>query len=122
MSSPPRYDFRIPRKGGYMWASETDLEGLEYWFNRFSTSSDPKWEERDQGRAKKLSYWVQWRRDDPYSRWKGTRGNFEVVANQPTNKPTIFPWDGPRSTPSELPDQNPGDAQEAPGGDDTFNW
>jgi|SRR6478735_2506743 len=122
MSSPPRYDFRVPRKGGYCFASEMDLEGLEYWFGRFSTSSDPKWEERDQARAKKLSYWVAWRKDDPHSRWKGTRGQYEVVANQPTNKPTIFPWDGPRSTPSELPDQNPGDAQEAPGGDDSFNW
>lgn len=92
-----------------MWASETDLESLQFWHGRFSVSSDPKWEARDQERAKKLSYWVKYREADPYSRWKGTRGNFEVTANQPTNKPTIFPWDGPRSTPSELPDQNPGD-------------
>lgn len=114
MSQSPRYDFKIARKGGYMWASEADLESLRYWYTRFSTSSDARWAERDKERARKLEYWVRFREADPYSRWKGTRGNYEVVANQPTNKPTIFPWDGPTSTPSALPEQNPGDGNEAP--------
>lgn len=109
MSQAPRYDFKISRKGGYQWASESDLEQLQFWCARFSNPTDPRWADRDKDRARKIEYWVRFREADPYSRWKGTRGNFEVTANQPTNKPTIFPWDGPRSTPSELPDQNPGD-------------
>jgi hypothetical protein len=102
-----------------MWASETDLEGLQYWYTRFANpTGDPKWADRDKERARKLQYWVQYREADPYSRWKGVRGNGECVANQPTNKPTIFPWDGPVSTPSPLPNQDPGDAWEPTKGDD----
>ena len=109
MSQAPRYDFKIPRRNGYQFASETDLEGLKFWHGKFSVSSSPQYAEKDQAKAKKLSYWVAYREADPYSRWKGTRGNAECVANQPSNKPTIFPWDGFTSTPSPLPEQEPGD-------------
>lgn len=116
MSPAPKYDFKIPRKGGFMWASETNLESLQYWFDKFSVSSNPQYEAKDQDRAKKLSYWVKFREADPYSRWKGTRGNAEVVAAQPTDRPAIVPWDAP-SEPAR------GDAYEDPGApDDNLNF
>jgi len=128
MSQPPRYDDKIPRKGGFMYASECDLECLRYWLERFSTSSNPAFEERDQKRAKALSYWVKYREENPYDRWRGQRNLHEVVAAQPSNKPTIFPWEGRVTTPAPLPNQDPGDdkrgdAWEAPGAappDDDF--
>jgi hypothetical protein len=126
--SAPKYDDKIPRKGGFMWASECDLECLQFWFNKFSSSSNPAFAEKDAAKAKKLSYWVKFREENPYDRWKGQRGRMEVVANQPVNKPTIFPWENSRSsTPTPLPDQDPGDnkgdAWEPPGAplpDDEF--
>lgn len=94
MSQSPRYDMRIRRKGGYQWASETDLEGLQFWHGLKSRpSSNPAYADKDAAEAKKLSYWVKWREADPYSRWKGVRGDSEVVALQPSDKPAIHSWD-----------------------------
>jgi hypothetical protein len=129
MAQPPRYDFKIRRKGGYQFASETDLEGLQYWHTAKSRpSSNPQYAANDQAEAKKLGYWVAWRTDDPYSRWKGTRGNAEVVAAQPSDKPTVHSWDA--KAPVVEPVVNPetgevrGDAWEPKEGEasDDFNF
>ncbi len=37
---PPRYDLAIYRQGGNMWASETALEGLEYWAKKYKAGAD----------------------------------------------------------------------------------
>jgi len=86
---------RISRRGGFVWASECNLESLQFWHGKFSTSSNPQYEAKDKEKAKKLSYWVKFREADPYSRWKGVRGNEEVVAAQPTDRPAIISWDAP---------------------------
>lgn len=94
MSQAPRYDSRIKRKGGYQWASETDLEGLQFWYSmKAAGTSKPEYAEKDREEARKLSYWVKYREADPYSRWKGVRGDGEVVALQPSNKPVVHSWD-----------------------------
>ncbi len=123
MSQSPRYDTRIRRKNGYQWASETDLDGLRFWHGLKSRpSSNPQYAAKDADEAKKLGYWVKWREEDPYSRWKGVRGNAEIVAAQPSDKPTVHSWDAP-AAPAE-PAHDPvtgevhGDAWEPKGGDD----
>lgn len=81
---------KIRRRGGYQWASETDLEGLQFWHGlALKPSTNPQYEAKDKEKANRLSYWVAWRSTDPYSRWKGVRGSGEVVALQPSDKPTI---------------------------------
>src|SRR5688572_22743912 len=68
---PPRFDARISRKGGFQWASETDLEGLRWWLNRFEASANEggQWASKDARRAEKLSYWVAWREVYPDVAW-----------------------------------------------------
>ncbi len=112
---------RIRRRGGYQWASETDLEGLQFWCNlKAQANSKPEYAEKDRAEAKRLSYWVAYREGDPYSRWKGTRGDAEVVALQPSNKPVVHSWDAKPAAPVEPVDpvtgEVRGDAWE--GGDD----
>lgn len=117
MSRAPKYDHRIRRKNGYMWASECDLECLEYWHGVASRpSSDPKYVERDKESAKRLSYWVQYRQAEPWERWQGVRGDSQVFAPQPLNKPTVYSWDTPKTEPAPPPVER-GDAWEGDGDD-----
>lgn len=117
---PPQYDQKIARKGGYQWASETDLEGLQFWCGlKSKPSSNPAYAEKDAAAAKKLSYWVKYREADPYSRWKGVRGDGEVVALQPSAKPPVHSWDVPKTDPAQAPrgDAYEGDDPADDGGD-----
>lgn len=122
VAQSPRYDFKIRRKGGYQWASETDLEGLQFWHGLASKpSTNPQYEAKDKEKAKRLSYWVSWRESDPYSRWKGVRGDSEVVALQPSDKPTVHSWDSATGEPIVTrPAVNPVTG-EVPG-DDWKSW
>ena len=96
---------RIRRKGGYQWASECDLEGLQFWCGvKARANSNPEYAEKDKAELKRLTYWVAYREADPYSRWKGVRGDGEVVALQPSNKPAIHSWDAkPAAAPAHDP-------------------
>lgn len=122
MAQSPRYDMKIRRKGGYQWASETDLEGLQFWAGlKSKPSSNPEYAERDKADLKKLGYWISWREGDPYSRWRGIRWESEVVALQPSNKPVVHSWDAPASPPAThdtVTGEVHGDAWEGGGGDD----
>jgi hypothetical protein len=113
----PKFDMRISRKGGYQWASETDLDGLRWWFNRFTASAAEggQYAEKDQKRADKLAYWVSWREAHPDVIWTGQRNDDVCTASAPTAKPRVHEWE-PRG---QVP-LNRGDAHEEPGGDDSF--
>jgi hypothetical protein len=115
---PPKYDLRISRKGGYQWASETDLEGLRWWLNRFEVSAAEggQYSDKDAKRAEKLRYWVDWRECYPDTPWSGQRNDEPCKASAPVAKPAVHEWE-PRG---HLPLTPRGDAQEEPGGDDSF--
>jgi hypothetical protein len=118
MSNPPRYDRKIARRVGFQWASETDLEGLQFWYGlKLKPSSNPAYAEKDAAQAEKLGYWVAWRSEYPDIRWKGVRGDTEVVAAQPSAKPAIHSWDEKApAAPVERGDAWEGDDGEQP------NW
>ncbi len=119
---PPKYDMRISRKGGYQWASETDLDGLKWWLARFeSTAAEGgKYADKDADRAKKLSYWVNWREAYPDSPWTGQRNDEVCTAPLPTSKPTVYEWEQRRDKPLGYGGGPSSDADDSAGGDDSF--
>jgi hypothetical protein len=94
----PKYDFRIRRKGGYAWASETDLDGLRFWCGKYreSESQGTEYSERDGKNADKLSYWIAWREVSPKEQWTGQRNDEVVTAAVPSHKPRIYEWEARR--------------------------
>jgi hypothetical protein len=91
----PKYDFRIRRKGGYAWASETDLDGLRFWCGKYkeSAGSGSQWAEKDAKNADKLEYWIAWRECFPKDAWQGQRNDEQVTAAVPSHKPHIHEWE-----------------------------
>lgn len=92
-SRPPQYDAKMNRKNRqFCWMSEMNLDGLEYWFKR-NTEGAAKggdYAESNAKAAKKLSYWVEWRKSNPTERWRGIRGNDTVVAAAPSDSPDLY--------------------------------
>jgi hypothetical protein len=115
----PKFDMRISRKGGYQWASETDLEGLRWWMNRFTTSAADggQYAEKDQKRADKLAYWVGWREAYPDAVWTGQRNDDVCTASAPAGKPRVHEWEPRGDKPLR---DNRSDADDTGGGDDSF--
>jgi hypothetical protein len=113
----PRFDFRIRRKGGYAWASETDLDGLRFWRNKYheSAMSGSQWAEKDAKNADKLEYWITWRECFPKDAWQGQRNDEQVTAAVPSHKPHIYEWEPRAETPAPK-----GDAYEEEGGNADF--
>jgi hypothetical protein len=91
----PKFDARISRKGGYQWASETDLDGLRWWYARFTTSAADggQYAEKDQKRADKLAYWVAYREAYPDAVWTGQRNDDVCTASAPSGKPRVHEWE-----------------------------
>jgi len=90
---PPKFDSILSRKGeneepGFIWASECDLNTLFWYFNAAQSllADDPthKWAA---GAEKRLRYWVDWRQSFPNAVWRGVRGDEEVEAFPPSNRP-----------------------------------
>lgn len=88
---PPKFDMMIFRSGGFMWASETDLEGLRFWLEKANAPSDPKWAEANKKRADSLARWIAWRECFPDATWGGERDRAPGVARGPSSKPKIYP-------------------------------
>jgi hypothetical protein len=109
----PRYDMRISRKGGYQWASETDLEGLRWWLHRFQSSAAEggKFADKDAKKAEKLAYWVDWREAYPDPQWTGMRNDDAVTAPVPVAKPPVYEWE-PRGQMPLTPRDEPYDGAE----------
>jgi hypothetical protein len=115
----PKYDFRIRRKGGYAWASETDLDGLRFWCGKYkeSAESGSQWAEKDAKNAEKLGYWIAWRECFPKDAWQGQRNDDQVTAAVPSHKPHIHEWE---PKPEAAVPANRGDAYEEEGGNADF--
>jgi len=72
---PPKYDYKIWRKGGYQWASETDLNGLNYWLRKAQESAAntaSQYAAKDAKKADSLQRWVAWRTSAPRFRRSST--------------------------------------------------
>lgn len=91
----PRFDAKVNRKGGFMYASEMDLESLIWWKNRFETSAADggKYASKDAKRADQLAYWIEWRRVCPTERWTGQRNDEVATAAAPSGKPAVHEWE-----------------------------
>lgn len=90
----PKYDHRIGRKGGFQWASETDLESLRYWHKRESESAAEggQWAAKSEKRAASLARWIAYREQDPASAWSGIRDDAQVTAHAPMSKPVVHEY------------------------------
>jgi hypothetical protein len=90
----PKWDTKLPRKGGYAWASECSLEDLSYWHAKKveGAQSGSQWAEKDAKLADKLSFWIAWRRVEPTAAWSGQRGDDNITARAPAGKATVYPW------------------------------
>lgn len=88
---PPKYDLKIYRKAGHVWASETDIEGLRYWHKKACESADGggQYAEKDAKRRDQLARWVAWREWEPKATWVGTRGDTELRAKSPSSHPEL---------------------------------
>ncbi len=89
---PPKYDFRIYRKDGFMWASETDSEGLTFWRNRYTDSAAKggQYADKDKKNAAEMDRWLAWRECEPSAAWSGERNRERVVAQPPCAKPMVY--------------------------------
>lgn len=96
---PPKYDQAIYRRDGVSWASEYDVEGLRYWRDKKSQSSDPKYAEKDKKAAAALGFWITWRMCEPSAPWTGERNRDVVTARAPSGKPEVYPRQGGRREP-----------------------
>lgn len=118
----PKYDTRIRRKGGFMWAGDCDKSTLIYWLGRArQPASDAKYAEKNAKEAKALSYFLEWREWFPSERWSGERNRQQVTGDAPSSKPRVYEWE-PRG--GEAPrtetksDDSDGGYPEETGGDD----
>ncbi len=88
----PKYDFKIWRKGGFQWSSETSLEGLTYWRDLAikSAASGGDYAEKDQKKADQLKFWTDYRQAFPETAVSLIRGDDQVTAEAPVDKPRIW--------------------------------
>ncbi len=99
----PRWDMRLSKKGAYIWASECDLECLNFFYGRAKSTTNPEFAENNAKDAEALGYFVRWRAAFPSAIWVGTRGkkgNPTVTAKPPANKPTEYQWEAKGATSS----------------------
>lgn len=91
----PKFDRKIFRQGGLMWASECDAECLGYWHKRATEpASDPKYEDANRKQAEELARWIAWREWYPVAIWSGERDGKRGLAKPPSSKPTVYPRTG----------------------------
>lgn len=107
----PKYDQRVSRKGGFMWASEMTLSDLEWWMSHKleRASQGGQYAEKDGKLAEKLRYWVEWRRVEPTAQWQGERNHEHVVARAPNGKAPVYDWEPRGEVTSPLPSEDDGD-------------
>jgi hypothetical protein len=119
---PPRFDTRVGRKGGFVFASEMLLHDLQWWLEkkRESAASGGPHAQKDKKLADELERWVAWRRVAPSETWRGIRGESPVTAEPPRRDATLHSW-GDRA-PAKLapppPSDGYGDPDFATGSDD----
>jgi len=97
----PKYDDRLPRKGGFIWTSEMLLADLIWWREKKRESADGggQYAEKDAKLVAKFDKWIEWRTLFPTEVWSGTRGDDRATGAAPSREPRLQPW-GERSTKS----------------------
>lgn len=97
----PKFDMRIYRKGGFQWASETNLESLQFWHKRAeeSVAAGGEYAEKNEKQAKQLKYWLDYRTAEPNAPWSGERDRENVTSAAPSGKPRVHESNGPRGRP-----------------------
>lgn len=90
----PKYDDRLPRKGGFIWTSEMLLADLIWWREKKRESADGggQYAEKDAKLVGKLDKWIEWRSLYPSETWSGTRGDDRATAAPPSKEPKLQPW------------------------------
>jgi hypothetical protein len=118
----PKYDTRIRRKDGFMWASECDKSTLAFWCGRAKSGGDPKYADKNAKEAKALEFFMQYRDWFPSERWVGERNRQQVTADPPSSKPTIRQWEpkGGEAPRGETKFDDGDDGYSGEGGDDYF--
>jgi hypothetical protein len=100
----PKFDRKIFRQGGAMWASECSVECLTYWRSRaLQPATDPKYEDANKKQAEELGRWLDWREWYPDAVWSGERDREAVVAKPPSDKPTVYARSGGVQRPAPPP-------------------
>jgi len=99
---PPAFDQRIRCKNGFMWASETDLNGLHYWRDAALKPGNPEYAEKNAKQAKSLEYWIAWRECSPTEQWHGERFHEQIKAEAPSSKPRIYEWEERGAAPAAI--------------------
>ena len=87
----PKYDLKIYRKGGYMWASETDLERLKFWRQRSldSAAKGGQYADKDTKQAERLKYFIEFRTVESGA-ISLIRGDDMTDARAPAYKPRVI--------------------------------
>jgi hypothetical protein len=102
----PQYDMRLSKRGAYIWASESDLETLNFYMKRAQAPNDnPAFAEKNKKDADSLAYFVRWRQAFPTAIWSGIRGRKgdpSVTAKAPAYKPEEHQWET-KGTSSSIP-------------------
>jgi hypothetical protein len=100
------------RSGGFQWASETSLEGLEFWCDkaRKSAAGGGEYAAKDAKRVKDLERWIAWREWFPTDQWQGKRNDDVVTGSPPADRPRVHQQEergrqggGQRSQPQSPP-------------------
>lgn len=91
----PKFDAPIYRSNGIQWASETDVEGLRFWHQRYlkDAESGGEYAAKDAKKAKAIGFWIEWRAAYPSAIWTGERFREVVTAKPPSNKPAVYARD-----------------------------
>jgi hypothetical protein len=92
---PPKYDARVPRRGGFVFASEMLLKDLEWWHERKleGAAKGGQYAAKDKKLAEDLARFVAWRRVAPAETWRGIRGQKTVTADSPRRDPALRSWE-----------------------------
>lgn len=91
LARSPKYDGKIFRKGGFVWMSEMEAEGLRWWQARKleSAGGGGQYAEKDAKQAETLGKWIAWREQNPAACWVGIRGDETVTAAPPSRSPHL---------------------------------
>ncbi len=89
----PMFDLKIYRKNGFhQWASEMDLEGLQFWQGLAQKSADGggQYADKDAKKVEAFQIWINYREKDPTSAVTVTRGEVTSQASPPSGRPQQY--------------------------------
>jgi hypothetical protein len=114
LARSPRYDGKVFRKGGFVWMSEMEAEGLRWWQGRKAESAagNGQYADKDRKMVETLGKWIAWREQNPTAYWVGIRGDETVTAAPPSRSPALNSSE-PRPAPPPPDDSARSDADDS---------